>query len=213
MNRQEGLSLNRVRMISFAVVALLHLILIFFVVFRIETYINPPEPVAGVMKLMDLREEIPPPPPPPPPPPERKFDVPEEYQSEFAETMIETDETPPPITHEYLPVIPIIEQPIEYLPQYKISVLPVLPDDQIRRATVYPPIAQRSGVEGTVYLDLFIDSQGFVRNVIILKETPLGRGFGEAAVNAFKGIHGKPAEANGVPVAARYRYNISFKLN
>jgi protein TonB len=126
----------------------------------------------------------------------------------IAETMIGTDETPPPINLGYR-----APEQIDYLPQHKISILPVLPEDQIVRATIYPPIAQRSNIEGVVYLELFIDPQGNVRDVRILRETPQGRGFGEAAVNAFKGIRGKPAQANGAAVAVRYRYNINFKLN
>jgi protein TonB len=88
-----------------------------------------------------------------------------------------------------------------------------MPEDQIARNTVYPPIAQRSGIEGRVILELFIDRHGVIRDISILQETPLNRGFGEAAVNAFRGISAaKPAEANGVPVATRYRYPFRFTL-
>jgi protein TonB len=70
----------------------------------------------------------------------------------------------------------------------------------------------RSNIEGTVYLELFVDPQGVIRQISILKETPEGRGFGEAAVNAFKGIQGKPAESNGQIVAVRFRYPIRFTI-
>ena len=63
-----------------------------------------------------------------------------------------------------------------------------------------------------VYLELFIDRQGVVRDARVLRENPPDRGFGEAAINAFKKIRGKPAEANGVPVAVRFRYNLKFQL-
>jgi protein TonB len=46
----------------------------------------------------------------------------------------------------------------------------------------------------------------------VLKETPPDKGFGAAAVAAFKGIKGAPAEANGKPVAVRYRYPVRFEL-
>ena len=127
------------------------------------------------------------------------------------QTMIETDTPPPPPV--IAPVQEYVEpEQIEYLPQHRITQVPVLPEDEIRRATVYPPIAQRSNIEGVVYLELFIDRQGNVQNVRILRENPPGRGFGEAAVRAFRGIRGKPAESDGVPVAVRYRYNINFTL-
>ena len=209
MNSAEGFLGQRLRLIIFAAVALLHAALILFVAFSMESVINLPEPVAGVMKLVDLEERIPPPPPPPPTrPPEPQTTT----QEAIAETMIETDEVPPPAVIGPIQEYTVTEQ-IDYLPQHRITQVPVFPEDQIRRATIYPPIAQRSNIEGTVYLELFIDSQGNVRDVRILRETPPGRGFGEAAVNAFNGIQARPAEANGVPVAVRYRYNISFRLN
>jgi protein TonB len=204
MNRPDFFNSPRTRFIAFAAVALLHILLLRFVAFQMEIAARNEEPAAGVMKLVDVEEELPPPPP----------DMPRSNTSEsVAETMLESDVEPPPYTA-YAPAAAIvIPEQIEYLPQHRISVLPVLPEEEIRRATVYPPIARRSNIEGVVYLELFIDRQGIVRDVRILRETPQDRGFGEAAVNAFRGIRGKPAEANGEAVAVRYRYNISFRLN
>ena len=203
-NTGARLNVGRIRLIIFAAVAGLHIIIIFTVAIHMETVVNEAEPVAGVMKLVDVREEL-------PPPPERLPELPQtNTQESIAETMIETDEPPPPVT---APVQSYaVPEQIEYLRQHQISLLPVLPEDEIIRAMVYPPIAQRSNIEGMVYLELFIDRQGNVRDVRILRENPPDRGFGQAAVNAFKGIRGKPAEANGVAVAVRYRYNLRFEL-
>jgi protein TonB len=77
---------------------------------------------------------------------------------------------------------------------------------------VYPPIALRSGIEGRVILELFVDRTGAVQKIVILQENPLDRGFGEAAVRAFTDRKGVPAYANGEPVSARYRYPVTFKL-
>ena len=191
-------------MIIFSAVAILHLILILTLTFNMENVIQELAPVAGVMRLLDLDEYRPPPPPPPQPPEPEPV-----IQDAIAQHMIETDEVPNTVIAPAQPQ----EEVIHFLPQHLISVLPVLPDEQIRRNIVYPPIAQRSNIEGTVFLELFIDNRGNVRNVRVLRENPPDRGFGQAAVNAFRGIRGQPAEANGVPVAARYRYNISFRLN
>jgi protein TonB len=58
-----------------------------------------------------------------------------------------------------------------------------------------------------------IDHLGNINDIHILRETPSGRGFGEAALNAFRGIRAtSPAELNGVPVAVRFRYPIRFAL-
>jgi TonB family protein len=98
-------------------------------------------------------------------------------------------------------------------PNNSNSVLPVFNDNEIRARLVYPPEAQRQGIEGTVYVGLYIDSSGMVNRVDILKEDPPGRGFGVAAKKAFMGLRGKPAELSGKPLAVRYRYPVRFKIN
>ena len=198
------------RVLIFAGVTVLHIALILLVAFNIETVIKQSEPVAGVMKLVDLREEIPPPPLPPEEPPVLQTTT----QEPIAENVIETEEEPPPVT---APVSApaqefVVTEQVEYLQQYMITQVPVFPESEIRRNTIHPPIAQRSNIEGTVYLALFIDREGNIRDIRILRENPDGYGFGEAAINAFSGVRVKPAEADGVPVAVQYRYNINFTL-
>ncbi|MDR0624816.1 MAG: energy transducer TonB, partial [Treponema sp.] len=100
----------------------------------------------------------------------------------------------------------------DYLPIHRVSIPPKFDEQAISRATVYPPIALRSGIEGRVILELFIDRTGQVQRITILQETPPGRGFGEAAVRAFEGQRCSPAEANGLPVSVRYRYPVSFRI-
>jgi protein TonB len=208
MTSSGGFESARLRVIIFAGVTVLHIMLILLVAFNIETVVKQPEPVAGVMKLVDLQEEIPPPPPEEPPVPRT------DTQEPIAENIIETDEEPPPVTAPINAPVQqyVVPEQVEYMPQHMITQVPVFPEDEIRRNTVYPPIARRSNIEGTVYLALFIDREGNIRDVRVLRENPPDRGFGEAAVNAFNGIRAKPAEANGVPVAVQYRYNISFTL-
>ena len=212
----------RLRLILFFIVAALHVLLILFVAFSVDSTASAPMPVAALMRLVDIQEHynhLPPPPAPPAsPPPDLTPGPPmSNTQEAIAEYMVETDEEPPPavigaFTGPPGPVTSGGTEEITYLSQSRITVLPVFPEDQIRRATVYPPIAQRSNIEGSVRLELFIDSQGIIREVRIRQENPPGRGFGEAAVNAFKGIRAAPAEADGVPVAVRYMYNLTFRL-
>jgi len=206
MSRAETFNLGRVRFLVFAAVAILHVLLILLVAFNIETIIAVTEPVAGVMKLVDVEERI-------LPPPERPVEPVSTTMETVAETMIETEEAPPPpvVYTEPAPAPPPSEE-IVYLQQHMVTALAVLPESEILRAVVYPPIALRSGIEGTAYLELLIDRNGNIRDIIILRENPPGRGFGEAAVNALKGLKAKPAEANGEPVASRLRYNYTFKI-
>lgn len=190
-----------------------------------ETAVNPPKPPVQVMKLVDIREDIPPPPSPPPPPPQPKPIEPQQNVVEaIAETMIETDEVPDDqVVVESLPVqnvpspVQVQPQQTDYLPQNKVSKIPSFSDQDLRKITSYlrdqyPPIALRSGLEGLVILELFIDSRGVIRQINILRENPEGRGFGDVAVQAFREIRALPAEANGVPVAVRFRYPIRFTV-
>lgn len=201
---------NAIRQLLFLFTALLHIALLVFVVIPAGKKLMNDEPVAGIMKLVDVEEDI-----PPPPVIQRPPEVFTNTVEAVAETMIETDD----VSDLIIILEPVYTEPleIEYLSMGRISHNPELPEDEIRRATVYPPIAQRSGIEGTVYLELFIDAQGNIRNVSLIRETPEGRGFGEAAINAIlsvqaRGIQAVPAKADGRDVAVRYRYPITFRL-
>lgn len=213
---------NIARLAIFVVVAGLHGVLLFFVVFSVNTTLKAAEPAAQTIKLVDIREDIPPPPPlppPPPPPPESPPAAAQNAVEAVAETMIETDEVP----EETVVVRGIIPAPaagagerpapeIEYLPQHRITTPPSFPEQEIRDAIVYPRIALSSGIEGLVYLELFIDSRGEIRQITVLRETPPERGFGEAAVRAFRGIRAAPAQADGRDVGVRWRYPIRFTI-
>ncbi|MDR3333714.1 MAG: energy transducer TonB [Treponema sp.] len=213
--------INRMRLVLLLVVAGLHGIFLFSIVFTMKNELKNPESTANVMKLVDVRELPPPPvepPPPPPPPPKLPPVVQQNTVEAVAETMIETDEPPPdvvvtePLPEYELTPEPAMAEEIDYLPMHKISALPKFPEDEIRKALVYPPIALRSGRAGMVYLELFVDRQGTIQRINIIKEDPEGMGFGEAAVKAFQGIQGTPAEANGTTVAVRYRYPVRFTI-
>ncbi|GHV51306.1 hypothetical protein AGMMS49579_06360 [Spirochaetia bacterium] len=202
---------NKLRMLLFIFVAGLHALLIFFLAFKVQSAPLQAEEPLRVMKLTDIMEDIPLPPPPIQEP------IPDNAVESIAENMIETDKVP-----DQTIVAPgTITTPQNnsygteevYLPQSKISVLPKFDEIKIRQNMVYPRIARDSGIEGTVYLELFIDRSGVVRQVKILKEDPQGRGFGEAAVKAFDGITAQsPAQANGENVSVRYRYPVSFRI-
>lgn len=146
-----------------------------------------------VFKMVDVREYI------PPEPKNEKEEEPVEInkQDDVVEDIIATDKE-------------IKEVDIDYLPQHKISEIPVLPSKEIRSRIVYPPLANRQGIEGIVYLELFIDQKGNIKKIEVLKDP--GYGFAEAAINALKDLKCSPAKANGIPVAVRFRYPIRFTL-
>jgi protein TonB len=189
---------RRLRLILFLAVAAVHGLLLFFLAFNVSASLGEVSGEARIMKLTDL-EEL-------PPPPEAE---PETIVEEIAETMIETD-TPP--DQKVVAAGTLIHSGEDYLPMHRVSVPPSFDERLITQALIYPPIALRSGIEGRVILELFIDRTGRVQRITVLQENPPGRGFAEAAVKAFEGQRCRPAEANGDPVSVRYRYPVSFRI-
>ena len=201
MNKEKKLKLS-----LFCIITALHLLVIFFFVVQVNGALDNGFENAKVMKLANFEEEIPPALPlePLPPPVE-----------EIAETIVVT-ETNPDTNIVAAGTLVTTETSNasfnDYLPMHKISNPPVLDEKLLTQAIVYPPIALRSGIEGTVYLELFIDYTGKVRRIVVLKENPPDRGFAEAAIKVFEGFKCKPAFANGKPVSCHIRYPLKFAI-
>jgi protein TonB len=197
------------RVICIAVVAALHILLLCFLVFDIDVTQIIPDPPVAVMKLTDIQEYTPPPPPTVARPVQNTAETVAEEIVEVEELEPSAEESAPAGTGHNTGS----NTGPDYLPQHQISVLPEFDRRELQRRTVYPPIARRSEIEGSVVLELFIDREGYVRNIAVLRETPEGRGFAEAAVKAFQGMKAtRPAQANGEDVAVRYRWPVRFTL-
>jgi len=207
------------KLIIFIAAVVIHLFLIFYLVFNTDTTVFEPPEVARVMNLIDIAELPPPPvlpPLPPPPPPPSDNQITNQVEA-IAEHMIETD-TPP--DYDIVGAGTLYEHyhsdvygDGDFLQMNQVSVLPVFDENAIRTSLVYPRIALSSGIGGRVILELFIDRTGTVQRIIILSEEPEGRGFGEAAVRAFTGRRCAPGyDANGEPVSTRLRYPVTFRV-
>ena len=209
-----------VKLIILLITAAVHVVVLFTITVR--TGEKKQREDTSIFKIVDLKEYTPPPPEPEEeeekekkPPPEEKIEVPR--QEEVTEEVIETEEEIVPV-EEQAPSeetgpqpVPIPEQEeIEYLPQHKISVPPEMPTEEIRKNITYPELARRQKIEGVVFLELYIDQYGEIRNIVVLRDP--GYGFAEAAVEALKGLTVAPAQANGIPVAVRFRYPIRFSI-
>jgi protein TonB len=192
-----------IRLSIFIFVAALHIVVILFVAFDTQRIEMEAYESANIMRLIDL-EELPPPPPPSEP------ELPQ--VEEIAEVMIETDYVPQQIVVPAGSIVTPTPVSEEFLPAHRVSSTPQFDEEAIARDIVYPPIALRSGIEGRVILDLFVDRNGIVQRINILREEPEGRGFGEAAVRVFAGRQGLPATANGEPVSCRFRYPVVFRI-
>jgi protein TonB len=213
MHEPRSSPANLRRLILFLAVAGIHVAFIFFFVINVDTTLMEADPPAAVMKLTDIEEEIPIFIPPAPPLPPEQMEVPSNAVEAIAENMIETDEVPDQTVVSGIIIPQRREYGTEdYLPMHKISVAPVFSETEIKNRLVYPPIPLRAKQEGMVYLELFVDHNGQVRQITILRETPENRGFGDAAIKAFQGLQGTPAQANGAAVAVRYRYPVRFAI-
>ena len=184
------------RPLLFALVIAIHLIVLICVRFSIKTAVQEEEANAEIFKLVDVEEFVPPPPPPP--------------VIEKKEVVVNSVKASENIQETEKEVVEIPED-IDYVPQHKISVIPEIPTKAILSKIEYPKMAMKQGIEGVVYLELFIDESGNIRRINVLKDP--GYGFADAAIAALDGIRCKPALVNDKPVAVRFRYPVRFVLN
>lgn len=76
----------------------------------------------------------------------------------------------------------------------------------------YPLAARRDNIEGAVVVRIWVDADGNVSNVQVLRATPPGY-FESAAIAAVKQWHYAPAMRHGRPVAAVVAgYTLRFRL-
>ena len=182
------------RPLLFALVIAIHVIVLICVKFSVSNAAPEEEKNAEIFKLVDVEEFV----PPPPPVIEKKDIVVNSVKA--SENIQETEKE-----------VVEVEEEIDYVPQHKISVVPEIPTKTILSKIEYPKMAMKQGIEGVVYLELFIDETGNIRRINVLKDP--GHGFAEAAIAALDGIVCKPALVNDKPVAVRFRNPIRFVLN
>ncbi|HKJ68104.1 MAG TPA: energy transducer TonB [bacterium] len=81
----------------------------------------------------------------------------------------------------------------------------------LQRAIKYPEIAKEAGVEGTVIVQAFINQEGSVEEVVIVKGVPK-TGLNEAAIEAVQRTKWKPAKQRDRAVGVWYSIPIVFRL-
>ncbi len=100
----------------------------------------------------------------------------------------------------------ILPQPDEFVAFDEEPQLLVAPEP------VYPEMAKKAGVTGTVWVKVLVDTEGKVRDAIIVKESGVNAGFEEAALAAAKQRQYRPAMQNNQPVAVWVAYKVRFQL-
>ena len=106
----------------------------------------------------------------------------------------------------------VIPEPIIQLPPGDFVPFEVAPVAISKIQPVYPELARRAGVEGIVSVRVWVDQEGKVREVRILKSSGSDVGFEEAAVAAVKQWTFSPAIQNGRAVAVWTGIRITFKV-
>lgn len=189
-------------------IALIIALALTILAFKFFPDVEPPKAILKVeQEIVDVediditRQENRPPPPPRPPIPieapgdEALDDV------EIASSELRAEEAPPPPSNEEEEVYFVA---VEDLPE------PVGGIAAIQAAVVYPEIAKRAGVEGTVYVEAFVDETGAVTRVVVVKG--IGAGCDEAAMAAVQKTKFRPGKQRGKPVKVRMSIPIRFRL-
>jgi protein TonB len=128
-----------------------------------------------------------------------------ERQDKTAEQIIETEQEVKELNSEGS------SEDQEYKSPVNGADLPIFPDKKIRSRLYYPEDASEQGIEDTVVLELYIDKDGNIKKIIVIKDP--GHGFAQSAVKAFEKIKCTPAKINGVPFSVKIRKTIRFVLN
>jgi protein TonB len=83
--------------------------------------------------------------------------------------------------------------------------------EYIAKNIKYPPVARENGITGRVYVNFYIDKDGKVQNVKIVR--PIGGGCDEEALRVVKSMPTwKPGKQNGRAVNVNYNLPINFTL-
>ena len=101
--------------------------------------------------------------------------------------------------------VPLIEFDLPPFVPYEIPPKP-LNLDEVKFD--YPGVFR---IDGTVFLELWIDEEGNVRKVILVKS--LHPAFDKVAIEGARKLKFSPAIQRDKPVAVRYSFPVKFKLN
>jgi periplasmic protein TonB len=82
----------------------------------------------------------------------------------------------------------------------------------LMRNVVYPDIAREAGIEGTVYVDAFINKNGLVTESVIFMGIP-NTGLNESALSAVRRTKWKPAKQRDKDIGVWMRIPIKFVLS
>lgn len=98
----------------------------------------------------------------------------------------------------------------QYLPFAQVMPKPVGGLKSVYSKITYPKIAKRAGIQGKVYLLVYVNQKGNVDDVKVIKG--IGAGCDVAAINGLKQTKFTVGKNKGVPVKVKVSISINFKL-
>jgi periplasmic protein TonB len=144
-------------------------------------------------------------PPPPPRPP-----IPIEAPNDEALDDVTISDTEIKLTEDAPPPKPRDEDEETYFVAVEDLPEPIGGIGAIQNLVIYPEIAKRAGVEGTVFVEAFVDENGIVTRTSVVKG--IGAGCDEAAMSAVQKTKFKPGKQRGKAVKVRMSIPIRFRL-
>jgi len=192
-------------------ISLMIALVLMIVAFKFFPDIEKPKAIlAAQQEIVDVedieitkQENRPPPPPRPPIPIEAPTDdALDDIEIRDTEIHFREEVAPPPPKQEEEEEVYFVA--VEDLPE------PIGGIAAIQRAVQYPEIAKRAGVEGTVYIEAFVDESGTVTRTLVVKG--IGAGCDEAAQEAVMKTKFKPGKQRGKAVKVRMSIPIRFRL-
>jgi len=84
-------------------------------------------------------------------------------------------------------------------------------DNYLQSKLIYPEEACKKNIQGSVYIEYYVDTAGVIKDVIIRRGVPE---LNQAALNAFIGVckYTKPGYGNGAPVSLRILIVVKFGM-
>jgi periplasmic protein TonB len=173
-----------------------------------QVIINAEQEIVKVEDVENTRQENRPPPPPRPPIPieapndDALEDIDISSEIDFSEE-VEGPKEPPKVEKEEEDEVffEVVEDPPTI-----IGGLAAIQQD-----VIYPELAKRAGIEGTVTVIAYVDKTGRVTKAEVARG--IGGGCDEAAVEAVKKNKFKPGMQRGKPVNVKVAIPIKFRLN
>jgi protein TonB len=98
-----------------------------------------------------------------------------------------------------------------YLPYAQVMPSPIGGMEAIYKHIVYPDLAKKAGVSGKVYVLVYINENGGVDQVKVVRG--IGAGCDEAAVDGVKSTKFSPGKNNGAAIKVKLSLAIVFKLD